>query len=111
MSQLAQSREFRRHRRVAFQRRAWCEHRNWTQYLSITNLSHEGLFIQTPTPFEPGELLRVSFSDGDAHFSFEARVIWTASARQVGVGCQVVAFVEGEERYAALIDRLAAPSP
>jgi Tfp pilus assembly protein PilZ len=109
MSQLAQSRELRRHLRVDYQRRAWCEHSDWTQYLAITNLSHGGLFIQTPTPFQPGELLRVSFTDG-ARIVLETEVVWAMRGRQVGVGCQVVAFLEGEARYAELIDRLASPA-
>jgi Tfp pilus assembly protein PilZ len=110
MSQLAQTRELRRHLRVDYQRRAWCEHRDWTQYLAITNLSHGGLFVQTPTPFQAGEVLRVSFNDGSAMISFEAEVVWASRARQVGVGCQIVSFIEGEARYVELIDRLAAPT-
>lgn len=109
MSQLAQSRELRRHFRVEYQRRAWCEHSDWTQYLAITNLSHGGLFIQTPTPFQRGELLRVSFSD-EGRIVFEAEVVWATRTRQVGVGCRIVGFVEGEARYASLIDRLGSPS-
>jgi Tfp pilus assembly protein PilZ len=109
MSQLAQMRELRRHLRVDYQRRAWCEHRDWTQYLAITNLSHGGLFIQTPTPFQAGELLRITFSD-DGRIVLEAEVVWAKRGRQVGVGCQIVDFHDGEARYAALIDRLASPS-
>ncbi|HEX5658108.1 MAG TPA: PilZ domain-containing protein [Polyangiales bacterium] len=109
MSQLAQLQEHRRHLRVDYQRRAWCEHRDWTQYLAITNLSHGGLFVQTPTPFLPGEQLRVAFSD-DGRIVLEAEVVWATRGRQVGVGCRIVAFVEGEARYAAMIDRLASSS-
>ncbi len=109
MPQLAQSRELRRHLRVEYQRRAWCEHRDWTQYLSITNLSHGGLFVQTPIPFPPGEMLRVSFAGGEP-IVLEAEVVWAARARQAGVGCQIVAFLEGEARYDQLIGRLSSPS-
>lgn len=118
MSQLAQYQDLRRHLRVDFQRRAWCEHRDWTQYLAITNLSHGGLFVQTPTPFAAGELLRVSFveralppreanPEPAARIALEAEVVWALRSRQLGVGCRIVSFLEGEERYGQLIDRLA----
>jgi Tfp pilus assembly protein PilZ len=106
MSQLAQSRELRRHLRVDYRRRVWCEHSEWTQYLTITNLSDGGLFIQTPTPFKPGERLRVSFAD-EGRIVLEVEVVRATRVRQGGVGCQVVAFLEGEARYADLLARLA----
>jgi Tfp pilus assembly protein PilZ len=107
MSQLAQSRELRRHLRVDFRRHAWCEHRDWTQYLTITNLSHGGLFIQTPTPFANGELLRVSFVDGGQRVALHVEVMWSSRSRRVGVGCQIIAVPEGDERYTQLVERLA----
>ena len=107
MSQLAQLRELRRHLRVDFRRRAWCEHRDWTQYLSITNLSYGGLFIQTPTPFPAGELLRVSFLEAGQRVALDVEVVWASRTRHVGVGCRITSLVEGEERYTQLVERLA----
>jgi hypothetical protein len=37
----------------------------------------------------------------------EAEVVWAARSPQLGVGCRIVSFLEGEEPYGPLIDRLA----
>ena len=98
--------ELRRAPRLEFQGRAWCEHRQLTLYLPIRNLSSDGLFLQTATPLEPGERLTLSLRD-DPDIVIEAEVVWMEPARRVGgVGCRIVRFVEGAERYPALLERL-----
>jgi Tfp pilus assembly protein PilZ len=104
--------ELRRHARVELQRRAWCEHRDYTLYLSIANISREGLFIQTSTPFHRGERLRVCLADrtprSTVPVELEAEVVWSSPrGRLVGVGCRIVAFAQGGERYAELVEQLA----
>lgn len=104
--------ELRRHVRVELLRRAWCEHRDYTLYLSIANISHEGLFIQTSTPFDRGERLWVCLADRNPKATplveLEAEVVWSSPrARLVGVGCRIVGFVQGSERYAELVEQLA----
>ena len=109
---LLQPGEARRHPRVEYQRRAWCEHHAFTLYLCIANLSHEGLFIQTSTPFARGERLRVALTDAAAGSSppieIEAEVRWSSThGRATGIGCQIVLIAQGGERYAELVEQLA----
>jgi hypothetical protein len=102
--------ELRRHPRVDFAQRAWCEHRDWTLYLTISNVSQDGLFIQTSTPFARGELLRICLSSvarGAPLIELEAEVLWSSSrGRVVGVGCQIRQFAQGREQYCALVEQL-----
>jgi Tfp pilus assembly protein PilZ len=101
--------ELRDHRRVEFERRAWCEHPQLTLYLPVSNVSRGGMFLQTSTPFEPGDALRVSFDarDGAGPIVAEVEVVWACRAgRSSGVGCRVVAFLEGEEAYGRLVEAL-----
>lgn len=103
-----QSHELRRHVRVEFQRRAWCEHRDWTLYLPIANLSHGGLFLQTSTAFAPGEPLRICLSAREPLIIMEVEVMWSSpSGRTVGVGCAITSFVQGSKAYGELVDQLA----
>lgn len=103
-----QSDELRRHVRVDFQRRAWCEHRDWTLYLPIANLSHGGLFIQTSAGFARGEQLRICLTDRDPLIAMEVEVMWSSPhGRTVGVGCAIRSFVQGGEAYGNLVDQLA----
>jgi Tfp pilus assembly protein PilZ len=119
MSMQLRSSDLRRHVRVDFQRRAWCEHRDWTLYLPLTNLSHSGLFIQTSTSFASGEMLRVCLTDRDPLIIIDVEVMWCsaggsslvreAAARpdaRVGVGCAIRSFVQGAESYAELVEQL-----
>ena len=104
--------ELRRHARVELQRRAWCEHRDYTLYLCIANISRAGLFIQTSTPFRRGERLRVCLSDRNSQVTalveLDAEVVWSsARGRLLGVGCRIVGFAEGGERYEELVEQLA----
>ncbi|MDB4972859.1 MAG: hypothetical protein JWN48_1200 [Myxococcaceae bacterium] len=106
-----QAGELRRHVRVEFQRRAWCEHHDWTLYLPIVNVSLDGLFIQTSTPFARGELLRVCLTDRNPLVSqlieLEAEVMWASPrGRVVGVGCRIRDFAQGAEHYGSLIEQL-----
>ncbi|MDB4988417.1 MAG: PilZ domain [Myxococcaceae bacterium] len=104
--------ELRRHVRVEFQGRAWCEHRDWTLYLPIVNVSCDGLFIQTSTPFARGELLRVCLTDRNPLvvplIELEAEVRWSSSrGKSIGVGCRILDFAQGADRYAELVEQLA----
>lgn len=103
--------ELRRHARVELQRRAWCEHRDYTLYSCIANISHGGLFIQTPTGFARGERLRVCLTDCNRQpapvIELEAEVVWSSlRGRLVGVGCRIVGFIHGSEPYAELVEQL-----
>jgi Tfp pilus assembly protein PilZ len=99
--------ELRRHVRVDCERRAWCEHRDWTLYLPIANLSLGGLFVHTSTPFATGERLRVCLTDRDPLLMMEVEVVWSSSrGRTVGIGCRIVAFLQGADAYADLVEQL-----
>lgn len=101
------SEEHRRDVRVAFHRRAWCEHRDWTLYLTVSNLSRGGMFIQTSAGFAPGELLRVCVAENEPRILVEVEVVWSRSrGRTLGIGCRVAGFVQGAEHYGPLIERL-----
>lgn len=98
--------ELRHEGRVEFHRRGWCEHRDLTLYLSIANLSFGGMFIQTSTPLLRGERLRVCVQDRP-RITLDAEIVWCSRRlRHAGVGCRVLAIVEGEEFYRALIEQL-----
>lgn len=106
MSTLLRPSELRRHPRVDFRRRAWCEHRAFTLYLPLANLSHGGLFVQTSTPFASGELLRVCLTDRDPLIIVDVEVVWSAGGTRVGVGCAIKSFVQGAESYSELVEQL-----
>jgi hypothetical protein len=96
----------RRGERVVFQRRAWCEHRDFTLYLRVADLGPGGLFLQTSTPFVPGDRLRVCLLE-TPRIVVEAEVVRNAQhRRQPGVGCRLVAFIQGGEHYSLLLARL-----
>jgi Tfp pilus assembly protein PilZ len=101
--------ELRNHRRVEFERRAWCEHQQLTLYLPVSNVSRSGMFLQTTTPFCTGDTLRVSFesSDGSERIVAQVEIIWTCRAgRSSGVGCRVLKFFQGEEAYGRMVEAL-----
>lgn len=101
--------DMRRHRRLDFDRRAWCEDQDLTLYLNISNLSRGGMFIQTATPFAVGQALEVSFRpDDDDDVVVKVEVVWTGRAprRGPGVGCRLLAFARGEEAFARLVNKL-----
>jgi PilZ domain len=105
------SAELRRHPRLDFDGRAWCEHRALTLYLPIANLSAGGLFIQTGAPLGAGERLKVSFGgaedDGAEEIVAKVEIVWAGKSRRgVGVGCKFTAFLSGEAAYNRLIARL-----
>jgi hypothetical protein len=103
---LVSAHELRRAPRLEFQGRAWCEHRQLTLYLAIRNLSSNGLFLQTATPLETGERVTLSLRD-DPGIVIEAEVVWMVPERRVGgVGCRIVRFLQGADRYPALLERL-----
>jgi Tfp pilus assembly protein PilZ len=111
MSMSLRSSELRRHERVEIRRRAWCEHRDWTLYLPLANVSRGGLFIQTSRKFARGERLRVCLADRAPVMILEVEVVWSAApppsaGRVLGVGCVIASFTEGEDAYAALVDQL-----
>jgi len=103
--------ELRRHVRVDIHRRAWCEHRDWTLYLPLGNVSHSGLFIQTSTLFPHGEQLRVCLSDREPVIVLDVEVVWASEphpsvARALGVGCAISSISQGADAYAALVEQL-----
>lgn len=99
--------ELRHHPRYELRRRAWCEHRDWTLYLTVLNVSLGGMFIQTSTPFAPGQRLRVSLSERMPRIVVEVEVLWgRARGGTVGIGCGVKALGEGAEHYRRLLDQL-----
>lgn len=98
--------ELRLGRRVVFQRRAWCEHRDLTLYLMIADLSPRGMFIQTSTPFEVGERLRVCVHECPRIVVDVEIVRSVRRARQAGIGCRVLAFAQGADSYAGLLAQL-----
>jgi Tfp pilus assembly protein PilZ len=103
--------DHRRHPRLEFEGRAWCEHRDLTLYLPIANLSAGGIFIQTGAPLNAGERMKVSFgaSDGgpDEEVIAKVEIVWTGKSRRgAGVGCKFTNFVSGEAAYNRLIARL-----
>lgn len=107
MSTQLQPAELRRHLRVEFSRRAWCEHRDWTLYLPLANVSQGGLFVQTSTPFASGELLRVCLSDRDPVIVMDVEVMWSSThAPRVGIGCAIRSFVQGASAYTDLVEQL-----
>lgn len=103
--------ETRKHRRIEFDRRAWCEHHSLTLYLPVSNVSLGGMFLQTTTLFEPGDRLKVSFEGPEPTEKIVAQVeiVWAHKAgRGSGVGCRLLGFLHGGEAYGKLVEGLAA---
>jgi len=103
--------ETRRHRRVEFDRRAWCEHHSLTLYLPVSNVSKGGMFLQTTTLFEPGDQLRISFEGTEPAEKIVAQVeiVWAHKAgKGSGVGCRVLSFLRGGDAYGKLVEGLSA---
>jgi hypothetical protein len=102
--------DHRRHPRLEFDGRAWCEHQNLTLYLPIANVSAGGIFIQTGAPMIAGQRLRVSFGSlepGADEVVAKVEIIWTGKSRRgAGVGCRFTSFLSGEEAYNRMIARL-----
>jgi hypothetical protein len=106
-SELVSSRELRRAPRLEFGHRAWCEYREITLYLPVVNVSRGGLFLHTSTPLAVGERLKVSVLPGAGGIALEAEITWSRRrGRGAGVGCRIVSFLDGAERYAALLEHL-----
>ncbi len=102
--------DHRRHPRLEFEGRAWCEHQNLTLYLPVSNVSAGGIFIQTGAPMVTGQRLRVSFGTlepGADEVVAKVEIIWTGKGRRgAGVGCRFTSFLSGEEAYNRMIARL-----
>lgn len=101
--------ELRRHPRVEFERKAWCEHDSLTLYLHVANVSLGGMFLQTSAPFQRGETIRVSLDleEERAQVTADVEIVWVGRlGRSPGVGCRVLKFSQGEHAYARLLDRL-----
>lgn len=102
------SAEQRRGERYGYARRAWCEHRDWTLYLRVGNLSEGGLFLHSSTPFAHGERLRVWVAEG---ILAEVEVRWSAPrGRSPGIGCSFSALLRGRDDFRALLAELAGAS-
>jgi Tfp pilus assembly protein PilZ len=104
-------RELRRHPRLDFEGRVWCEHQALTLYLSVSNVSEGGMFLQTSAGFRVGDTVRVSMeSDADrgARVVADVEVVWAGrTGRLPGFGCRLVRFNEGEDAYTRLLEHLA----
>lgn len=103
--------ELRRHPRLEFDRRVWCEHHDLTLYLPVANVSRGGMFLQTSAAFSIGDTVRVSLElDGAAAPSrvvADVEVVWSGRAGRIaGFGCRLVRFSEGEDTYLGLLDHL-----
>lgn len=102
--------DHRRHPRLEYEGRAWCEHRDLTLYLPIANISAGGLFIQTGAPLNTGDRLKVSFGvleGGQEEVVAKVEIVWTGKSRRgAGVGCRFTTFLSGEAAYNELIARL-----
>jgi Tfp pilus assembly protein PilZ len=102
--------DHRRHPRLEFDGRAWCEHQNLTLYLPISNVSAGGIFIQTGAPMTTGQRLKVSFGTldpGADEVIAKVEIVWTGKGRRgAGVGCRFTSFLSGEEAYNRMIARL-----
>jgi hypothetical protein len=106
-SELVSSRELRRASRLEFRRRAWCEHRDFTLYPAIMNLSRGGLFLQASTPLAVGERLKVTLLQGEPGIVVDIEIVWVKRRGPgAGFGCRIVGFVEGADQYGALLDQL-----
>jgi hypothetical protein len=101
--------ETRRHQRVDFDRRAWCEHHSLTLYLPVSNVSLGGMFLQTTTPFETGDRLRISFEEPTGErIVAQVEIVWAGkSGRSSGVGCRLLGFLEGSEAFGRMVRGLA----
>jgi len=97
----------RRHTRVGFERRAWCEHARLTLYLPITNVSHEGMFLLTGAAFRPGEQLKISIDSEESEEPVVAdvEIVWTGRGTRGSWGCgvRVLNFSSGESQYRSLL--------
>jgi Tfp pilus assembly protein PilZ len=102
--------ELRRHPRVEFARKAWCEHASFTLYVHVANVSVGGMFLQTSAAFQEGETVRVSLElEDQAQVTADMQIVWIGRrGRSPGVGCRVLRFSEGERAYVSLVERLAA---
>ncbi|MFT3921253.1 MAG: PilZ domain-containing protein [Myxococcales bacterium] len=104
--------ELRRHPRVEFDRKVWCEHQALTLYLPVSNVSVGGMFLQTSARFRVGDTVRVSLeleeTTGERVVA-DVEVVWSGKTGRIpGFGCRVVRFSEGESAYMRLVDRLVA---
>lgn len=104
--------DLRRDPRVAFEGRAWCEHRHLTLYLQVANVSVGGIFLQTGAALRTGERMKVSLGapgDGIEEIVAKVEVVWSGKGpRGPGVGCRFTDFLSGEDAYKELIERLSA---
>lgn len=106
-SEPVSSRDSRCAPRYELRLRAWCEHRAFTLYPTIRNLSRTGLFLQTTTPLPVGERVKVSVVPGVSPIVVEAEIVWSRRrGSRAGLGCAIVGFVEGADAYATLLEQL-----
>ena len=100
----------RRHPRLEFDGKAWCEHQSLTLYLAVTNVSAGGVFIQTGAPLDMGQRLKVTMGPleaGEEEVVARVEIVWTGKTRRgAGVGCRLVSFESGQSAYERLIARL-----
>jgi Tfp pilus assembly protein PilZ len=104
--------ELRRHPRIEFERRVWCEHQALTLYLPLANVSMGGMFIQTSAAFRIGDTVRVSLDldeSSGARVVADVEIVWAGkTGRTPGFGCRLLGFNEGEAHYARLVGELTA---
>ena len=78
--------ERRLHARVPIHGRCWCESKNVTLYVQMSNISEEGLFIKTATPLEIGSCatIRLVLPETNAEVEARGEVVWTRRHREEG---------------------------
>jgi len=106
--------EARRHPRIDFDRRVWCEHQALTLYLPLANISVGGMFLQTSAEFHVGDTVRVSLEveeHSGERVVADVEVVWAGkTGRTPGFGCRLLKFAEGESAYMRLMDSLSSRS-
>ncbi len=106
--------EARRHPRVDFDRRVWCEHQDLTLYLPLANISVGGMFLHTSAGFQIGDTVRVSLEIEERsgqRVVADVEIVWAGRTGRVpGFGCRLLKFSEGESAYLELMDRLSSRS-
>jgi uncharacterized protein (TIGR02266 family) len=97
----------RKHLRLAWPQRCWCQASEISIYAQIGNVSEEGLFLRTPSPLSEGTAatLRLRLGADEAEQVVEAVVVWREDQR--GMGLRFVSAPQGfEDRLRDLLRTL-----
>jgi hypothetical protein len=97
----------RKHLRVAWPSRCWCQAAEISIYAQIGNVSEGGLFLRTPSPLSEGAVATLSLPLGEdgAEQLVQAIVVWREDQR--GMGLRFVSAPRGfEDRLRDLLRNL-----